>query len=275
MRESQRGRARRAVLAGVLLAAFVLAAGLAAGCSNSSLPDVVSPSGEPVTKEFDFSGFTTVKLDGGVVAAVYQADTYGAAATLDASLTEYLVADVQGDTLHIGLKPGKNYLGATFRVTVTLPQMEALEVSGGSKVRVYGFSSDAPLSLTLTQGSYIGLSGVKAGEVTADVSGASGLSGDLSAATLTGTVAASSRLGVTGAAPTATLDGSGGSNIDLVTYTIGDLSVKLSGGSRGTVVVTGTLDADVSGGSRLEYGGSPTLGDVQTSGGSQVKRMGE
>ncbi len=275
MKSSQRGRAGRGVVAGVLLAAALLAAGLAAGCGGSDRPIVVSPSGQPVTREFDLTGFSRVKLDGGVVAAVYQADTYAAAATMDANLTEYLVARVDGDTLHVGLKPGRNYLGATFRVTVALPQLSALEVSGGSKVRVYGVASDDALELTVTKGSYVGLSGVRGGAVTAGVTDASGLSGDLTARTLTATVTASSRLGVTGAVPSATLDASGGSNLDLGTFTIGDLTAKLSGGSRGTVLVTGTLDADVSGGSRLEYGGSPALGDVRTSGGSQVGRMGE
>ncbi len=273
MRQSQCGRARRAVLAALLLA--VLAAVLAAGCGKSVLPDVVAASGEPATRQFDLSGFTAVVFDSGVVASLYQADEPAVAATLDGGLVKYMVVKVDGDTLYVGLKPGKMYSGLTFRVSVAMPVLERLEATGGSRVRVYGFASADPLALALTRGSYIALSGVEGGAVTADVGDASGVSGDLTAKTLTATVSASSRLGVTGAADSAVVDASGGSGFDLGTFTVRDLQAKLSGGSHGTVLVTGTLDADVSGGSQLEYGGTPTLGDVQTSGGSQVKRMGD
>lgn len=267
-------RVSRAARACALLAA-VLAAAVAAGCAASSPGEVVPASGQPVTRQYDMTGFTGVKLDSGLIAAVMYDDGYAAAVTVDESVAEYLVAEVDGDTLHIGLQPGKVYSGLTFRVTVTLPQLRALEVTGGARARVYGFASSDPLSLTISGGGIAALSGVEAGDVTADVSGAAGLGGDLKARTLTGAVSGSSRIGVTGSAESAVLDASGGSNLDLGTFTIGDLEVDLSGASRGTVIVTGTLDADVSGGSQLEYGGSPTLGDVNATGGSHIGRMGE
>ncbi len=54
-----------------------------------------------------------------------------------------------------------------------------------------------------------------------------------------------------------------------------DADLRLSGGSRGAVTVTGTLSADASGGSRLEYAGSPQLGGVDSSGGSVVEPAGD
>jgi hypothetical protein len=51
-----------------------------------------------------------------------------------------------------------------------------------------------------------------------------------------------------------------------------DLSV--SGGSRAEVTVTGKLDAEASGGSRIEYAGDPQLGTIDTSGGSAVEPAG-
>ena len=41
---------------------------------------------------------------------------------------------------------------------------------------------------------------------------------------------------------------------------------------RSTVNVTGTLDVNLSGGSRVEYIGEPTLGDIDLSGDSTVSK---
>ena len=52
-----------------------------------------------------------------------------------------------------------------------------------------------------------------------------------------------------------------------------DKGIGLSGASDGTVNLTGTLDADVSGASKLRYYGNPTMGDIETSGASSIKKV--
>jgi hypothetical protein len=69
-----------------------------------------------------------------------------------------------------------------------------------------------------------------------------------------------------------TIDGSGGGRIDLGDFSVVDANVELSGGGRATVNSSGTLDVDASGGSHVTYVGSPTLGKIDTSGGSSVER---
>jgi len=270
-----RNRTRRVgVSACALLVAALAAALLVSGCGTSG--KVVSASGHPVTKQFDLGSFTAVRLDNAVQAAVvYDASATTVAVTVDHNLVEYLVVEVEGDTLHIGLQPGNTYSGQTFRATVVMPRLSGIEQTGAARGRVIGFVSSDPLWVRLSGGSRAGFSGIEAGAVTFDVSGASGLAGGLSGDAFSGMVSGTSRVGVTGTAGSARLEASGASSLDLGALTIGDLEVRLSGGSRGTVTVNGTLDADVSGGSTLEYGGSPTLGDVQASGGSQIRRTGE
>ncbi len=68
------------------------------------------------------------------------------------------------------------------------------------------------------------------------------------------------------------MDASGGSTLDLENFPVHDASIGFSGGSSGTIRLDGTLDADLSGGSRLFYVGSPTLGDIDTSGGSGLQK---
>ena len=69
-----------------------------------------------------------------------------------------------------------------------------------------------------------------------------------------------------------TVDASGGSTLDLEDLSVHDASINFSGGSSGTISLDGPLDADLSGGSRLWYVGSPTLGNIDTSGGSSLQK---
>jgi hypothetical protein len=77
---------------------------------------------------------------------------------------------------------------------------------------------------------------------------------------------------VEGSASDLTVDASGGSTLDLDNFPVHDADIVFSGGSSGTISLDGNLDADLSGGSRLWYIGNPTLGDIETSGGSSIQR---
>ena len=51
-----------------------------------------------------------------------------------------------------------------------------------------------------------------------------------------------------------------------------EAAVEASGASNVTVQTNGVLDVEASGGSRVFYLGDPTLGNIETSGGSTVGR---
>jgi hypothetical protein len=53
---------------------------------------------------------------------------------------------------------------------------------------------------------------------------------------------------------------------------VGNADVILSGASDATINLAGRLDADLSGASKLEYIGEPTLGVMDATGASTVKR---
>jgi len=137
-----------------------------------------------------------------------------------------------GDTLSMALDPGI-YTFMSLRAVVTMPNIEGLELSGGSRGSISGFVGLASLDLDLSGGSHVE---------------AEGSAGDL------------------------TVDASGGSTLDLENFPVHDASITFSGGSSGTISLDGTLDANLSGGSRLWYIGSPTLGDIDTSGASNVQK---
>jgi preprotein translocase subunit SecD len=82
-----------------------------------------------------------------------------------------------------------------------------------------------------------------------------------------------SRVTMSGQATDLTATGSGGSNFNLEDLQANDASVDLSGGSQCRVNISGRLDAMLSGGSQLHYKGNPTLGEIDSSGGSIISSI--
>ena len=105
-----------------------------------------------------------------------------------------------------------------------------------------------------------------------ELSGASTLSGDVQAGDTRVATSGAGSLALSGSGGDLSLTGSGGSRSDLLDYAVRDAVVNLNGGSSATLRVTGRLDAGLSGGSRLECAGNPTLGRVSTSGGATISQ---
>ena len=198
-------------------------------------------SGNLVTKDYDFGDFTIVEVGGGFEVEINQSDSYSISITADDNLFEQRMLFLQfdhievsksGNTLRIGLKLGYTYDFLTLRAIITTPDLQELQLSGGTHGIVGGFSSSHDFVLELSGGSAIVLQG---------------------------------------AADSLLIGASGGSQLELSDFQVHDASVSLSGGSRATINLDGRLDADLSGGSHLWYMGEPTMGDIQTSGGSSVQ----
>jgi hypothetical protein len=266
------------LVAAALVALVVSAAVSAAGCDMPSTGGLgqVNGSGNVVTKDYDFSGFTKVEVGNGFEVTVDYADDPSVSVTVDDNLVkEHLKVELDGDTLRIGLASLWQYHDVTLKATVTLPSLAGVAASGGSRVTASGFASGDPLDLGASGASTVTLYGIQAGTVTVDASGGSRVEGELEAQELGGDVSGGGALTLTGAATKLTLGASGGSRWDLFELTAQDAELELSGGSRGAVFVTGTLSVDASGGSRVEYAGSPQLGSIDTSGGSAVEPAGQ
>ena len=93
----------------------------------------------------------------------------------------------------------------------------------------------------------------QAGNITVDLSGASTFNAAGSANDLVSVV-------------------SGASNLYLSDLPVNNANMNLSGASHAQINVNGRLDAVLSGASSLKYSGSPTLGNINTSGASTVSR---
>lgn len=256
---------RKAVLLGLC---GLLAVVLLPGCLG-----LVTGSGELDTRQFDYSGFTRVEVGHAFDAEITQSDSFSISITADDNLFDYIVVTKSGSTLKIDLRAGNSYLNVTKEARVTMPGLERLSLSGATRGTISGFSSTGDFNVSLSGASSLDMADIAAGNVNFDISGASRVTGDITAGgdadiELSG----ASRVTLAGSAGDLRLDASGGSNAELDSFPVGDADVNLSGGSRATVNLDGRLDADISGGSHLDYIGQPTLGDLDISGGSSVSK---
>ena len=158
-------------------------------------------------------------------------------------------------TLVIGLKPSLtnlNYGRSTLEAEVTMPELAGLDLSGASHVTITGLTSAKRVLVV-------------------DASGASHLRGDIEAGNASFDLAGSSEVTLSGPAQDVTIDAAGGSEADLSAFSVVDANVEAGGKSQVTVNVGGRLDVDASSGARVYYLGSPTLGMIKESGGSEVR----
>ena len=230
----------------MLLAAVLITVPL--GCIFGA----VTGSGSLSTEEKSFSGFTKVEASHGFQLEITSSSTFSIEITADDNVHKYIDVDKDGDRLRIRLELGRSYNSVTLKAKITMPDLYDIDLSGGSRTSITGFSSSHDLRVELSGGSRV-TGDITAGDADFDLSGGS-------------------QVDLEGSAGELAVNGSGGSQLDLESFSVDNANINLSGGSRAIVNVTGTLDVNLSGGSRVEYIGEPTLGDIDLSGDSTVSK---
>ena len=251
----------------VVLVAVLLTSGLLLGCGG-----VLRGSGKPRTEEFTFSDFTQVEVGRAFEFEITQSSSYSVSVTADDNLFEYIQVSREGETLKIGLKTVSLQWPVTLKAVVTMPQLSGLNISGASEGTVANFSSTENLDIEVSGASSLDLADISAGDVKFDVSGASKVTGDFITGNVDFDVDGASTVQLEGSANDVVVEADGASRVKLAGFTVNNADVSLGGASRGTVNLDGRLDADLSGASKLEYMGEPTMGTINTSGGSTLSR---
>ena len=204
------------------------------------------------TEEYAFTNFTKVEIGSAFEFEVTQSSSYNISVTANDNLIDHVQVSQDGQTLKIGLGAVPRLWFATLRASVTLPQLHGLTVSGASGGTVSGFSSTEDLDIT--------------------VSGASRLTGDITAGNIEFDISGASTIQLEGSADDMVADVSGASSFNLDDFIVNNADVDFNGASSGTINLDGRLDADLSGASRLWYIGEPTMGTIDTSGASTVSK---
>lgn len=237
------------------------------GCGQT-----VIGSGETTRWEMANTDFSRIEVSHGFKVDIQRATAFKVTIHIDRAVFEYLVVDQRGDTLHIGLESGNIYLGALRLVIITLPELDKLELSGGSEADIGSFSTGKSMEFKLSGGSRATIDNLTVGEGTLNLSGGSRVTGGLTMQDGKFNLSGASVVELEGSAEDIRLAGSGASDFRLDDFTVTAATVKLSGASTASLHIIELLDVDLSGASVLDYTGEPRLGSPNLSGGSTVNQ---
>jgi hypothetical protein len=237
----------------IIIAAIVTAVSvISAVLILRGLPGGLVGSGNLETEEYAFTDFTEVEIGTAFEFEINQSSSYSINITADDNVMDYVQVSQDGQTLKIRLGRVAILGSVTLRASVTMPQLHGLTASGASHGTVSDFSSNEDLDIT--------------------VSGASRVTGDITAGNVEFGISGASTIQLEGSANDIDANVSGASRFNLDAFTVNNADVNFSGASSGTVNLNGRLDANLSGASTLWYIGEPTSTDINTSGGSTVSK---
>lgn len=201
-----------------------------AACAASML---AAGAAHAETRNYDFTGFTSVHASAGVDVEIKVGGDYAIRAEGDASALERLRVKLDGDTLEVG-RESSGFFGGGFKgkltVYVTTPALEGVSSSSG-----------ADLSAT----------GIDAGDF--EVSVSSGADAELS-----------------GTCGSLKADGSSGADLDAEDLKCTDAVADASSGADLTIYVSQSLTADASSGGDITVYGGPKNTDIDKSSGGDV-----
>jgi hypothetical protein len=236
----------------IVIAIVAVVAAISTVLALRGWPGGLIGSGNLETEEYAFADFTEVEIGSAFEFEIKQSSSYNVSVTADDNVMDYVQVSQVGQTLTIRLGT-VTWLGpVTLKASVAMPQLLGLTASGATRGTVSGFSSTENLSV--------------------GVSGASRVTGDITAGNVDFGISGASSIQLEGSANNMDATASGASHLNLDDFIVNNADVNLSGASSGTVNLSGRLDADLSGASRLWYIGEPMMGDIDTSGASTISQ---
>ena len=213
--------------------------------------EAVRGSGEVTTRDYDVSDFDRIRVGRALDIEIVPGDTHSVELIADDNIMRYITVDQRGDTLVLDVDDDVSLRRVTHRFEIAVPELERVELHGAASAVLDGFTFGDGIELDLSGASELEGTGIKVTSLHLDLSGASEV-----------------RLDGTG--DTADVRASGTSFVELRDLTVAEADVELHGAGKANVTATRQLDADLSGFSKLRYGGDPSLGRIETSGGSNV-----
>ena len=216
------------------------------------MPQIVNGSGKLTTKNFELADFQSISVGSTFQADISQSNTFSVSITADDNFFDYIQVEKNGSQLAIRFDTRRGQPRGTLIAKITLPTLEALNISGASTGTVSKFKLSQPTTL--------------------DVSGASAVTGSFDGDRIDVHASGASKANLQGNASTADLKADGASTLNLSDLSLDSASVNLSGASNAQISVKSKLDYNLSGASRLTYDGSPTIGRSSSNGASSIAK---
>jgi predicted small secreted protein len=232
---------RRRIAASLVAASAVFLV----GCNRT-----VNGSGHVVAHRYRLAPFEHVIVSGPFDVRISEGATTELTIRTDDNLRDDVNVEAAEETLHIQLQPRVTVTNATLEADIVAPLISTLDVTSAGRVRLVGHAGG--------------------GEISMSAGGGSRIEGRADANTLHVEADDGSAISLTGRAAELSVDGSSGSRLDVSGLQATELKLHLTHGSQAAVWATGTMKADLSGGSHATYRGSPRFEEKKLADGSAL-----
>jgi hypothetical protein len=213
--------------------------------------------------------FASVEVDCAFVFEILAADSFSVSVTATKGFFEFINVTKSGNTLKLSHRPVRSGTAPAPEARITMPSISKLRQGAASKGKVSGFRSQQPFDLFVSGASTVDVD-VAVGEARLEISGSSRVTGNLEASGVDLVLSGAGGGNLRGSAGSLTLSAWGAADVDLTDFEAARAAVYLKGASQAIVNVTGRLDVELTGASRLDCLGHPHLGDVSLSGASAL-----
>lgn len=232
--------------------------------------DMSEKNGPFTTQTYDYTGFTGIDIGSSLKLEVTPATSYNVTITAGKKQLDRIHVSQTGDILKITMDGWFfGWWGSDPKVTITMPTLKKLNLSGASEGTATGFKSDEDLSVKVSGASDLQMD-LEAGYFTADISGASSVKGRLISTNSDIELSGASDIDLTGSGGDIKLHGSGASTASLSYFPVNNADIEFTGASNGSLDISGRMDVSLSGASSLNYYGNPTLGRTEVTGASDL-----
>ena len=246
---------------------IMITAVLLTGCVA---PIIEKDAGPTVSRNYDFTDFTSIEIGHAFKLEVTRADTYSISISASEDVFNQIDVSKTGNKLEISLDTLIFRSYRSPRVKITMPELRGLYLSGASEGNVKGFRSSQDFDLTLSGASELDMD-METGAFECEISGASEVTGYLKATSCDIVLSGASQIDLEGSGGNIRLGASGASQVDMANFSVNNADINFSGASDGSLDINGRLDVTLSGLSILEFSGNPTLGDFNLTGGSELE----
>ena len=237
----------------ILLIVSVFLAILVSGCTALTSINSIVGSGRPASRDYAIRDFNAVDINSAFKVSIVRGDAFKVTVTVDDNMLDYVQVTKEGNTLRISRNRGNmtSFSAKIGEASIIMPELQSVRLNGASQGTMTGFGQVSKFD--------------------GDLNGASRLSGDVQAATITLSANGASQYSLKGKGASLTLDQNGASKADLSMLAVQQASVTLSGASQASVNASSSLGYDLNGASTLRYAGSPIVGQARAEGASTAR----
>jgi len=236
------------IIIGVILLVTVFTL---SGCAQ--VGSSLNGSGKIVDQPLDIKNFNAINAKGSYTLIVSQADNFKVTLSTDNNLFNRLKISLERSTLMLNIEAPATFFPTQLKITITMPKLIGLNLSGGAKASVAGFNSQDDFSLFIAdKGS---------------------LDGKLAASNFDLNLSGGSKVVLSGSAVSLDLTANNSSIVDLHDIIFAQAQIRLDDASEATLMVTGQFDVGLKNKSKLVFAGNPVFINTSVTGGSTMSMI--